>query len=121
MANLKKVDSGLLPPCSKNIQNKLQRAHYNSIIWGCADSANPGYELIHLITAENTRMAAMFLTDFVVPNTQITYLVLWRNYLRKMQEEMLQSLIMGRIQGLNQIGVMTRTVKMFEYVILVPS
>ena len=40
-----KVDCGLLPPCSKTIQNKLQRAHYNSIIWGSADSANPGYEL----------------------------------------------------------------------------
>ena len=45
MANLKKVDCGLLPPHSKTIQNKLQRAHYNSFIWRSADSANLGYKL----------------------------------------------------------------------------
>ena len=44
MANLKKVDCALLPPCSKTIKNKLQRAHYVSLIWGSVESANPAYQ-----------------------------------------------------------------------------
>lgn len=41
MANVKRVDCALLPPCSKTVRNKLQRAHYVSIIWGNADTAYP--------------------------------------------------------------------------------
>lgn len=42
MLNVKKVDCALLPPCSKTVDKKLQRAHLISMIWGNADSAHPG-------------------------------------------------------------------------------
>ena len=42
MTNVKKVDFALLPPWAKTVHNKMQRAHYISIIWGNADSAHPG-------------------------------------------------------------------------------
>ena len=41
MTNVKKVDCALLPPCAKTIHNKMQRAHFISILWGNADSAHP--------------------------------------------------------------------------------
>ncbi|KAK4317433.1 hypothetical protein Pmani_011441 [Petrolisthes manimaculis] len=45
MKNLKKVDCALLPPCSKTVRNKLQRAHFVSIVWGNTESAHPDGEL----------------------------------------------------------------------------
>jgi len=42
MANVKKVDCALLPPCAKTLRNKTRRAHFISIVWGNADSAHPG-------------------------------------------------------------------------------
>ena len=42
MTNVKKVDFALLPPCAKTVHNKMQRAHFISILWGNADSAHPG-------------------------------------------------------------------------------
>lgn len=45
MSNVKKVDCALLPPCAKTVHNKLQRAHFISILWGNADSAHPGLGL----------------------------------------------------------------------------
>lgn len=45
MANIKKVDCALLPPCKKTLRKKVQRAHYVSIMWGNADSAEPGQDL----------------------------------------------------------------------------
>lgn len=45
MSNVKKVDCALLPPCSKTVNKKLQRAHLISMVWGNADSAHPGENL----------------------------------------------------------------------------
>ncbi|XP_014677384.1 PREDICTED: uncharacterized protein LOC106817234 [Priapulus caudatus] len=45
MAKVKKVDCALLPPCGKTMWNKVQRAHYVSIIWGNADSPQPDQDL----------------------------------------------------------------------------
>ncbi|KAK6168800.1 hypothetical protein SNE40_019977 [Patella caerulea] len=45
MCGIKKVDCALLPPCEKTVYSKLQRAHFVSIIWGRADSADPGHGL----------------------------------------------------------------------------
>ena len=42
---MKKGDCALLPPCSKTVQKKLQRAHYISILWGNGDSPHPGNNL----------------------------------------------------------------------------
>ena len=42
MANMKKVDCALLPPCARTVARKLQRAQYVSVIWGTADSPYPG-------------------------------------------------------------------------------
>ncbi len=45
MSNVKKVDCALLPPCSKTVDKKLKRAHLISMVWGNADSAQPGERL----------------------------------------------------------------------------
>jgi len=45
MANVKKVDCALLPPCAKTLNHKTRRAHFISIVWGNADSAHPGQGL----------------------------------------------------------------------------
>ena len=45
MTNVKKVDCALIPPCAKTVYNKMQRAHFISILWGNADSAHPGHVL----------------------------------------------------------------------------
>ena len=42
MTNVKKIDGALLPPCAKTVHNKMQRAHFISILWGNADSAHSG-------------------------------------------------------------------------------
>jgi len=42
MANVKKVDCALLAPCANTLHQKLRRAHLVSIIWGNADSPQPG-------------------------------------------------------------------------------
>lgn len=49
MANVKKVDCALLPPCGKTLQNKIWRAHYVCIIWGNADSTHPDQDLDPLL------------------------------------------------------------------------
>ena len=36
MTNVKRVDCALLPPCAKTVHNKMQRAHFISILWGNA-------------------------------------------------------------------------------------
>ena len=41
MANVKKADCALLPPCQKILKNKVQRANYVSIIWANAGSPQP--------------------------------------------------------------------------------
>ena len=45
MTNVKKDDCVFLPPYSKTVHNKMQRAHCTSILWGNADSAHPGHAL----------------------------------------------------------------------------
>ena len=49
MDNIKKVDCALLPPCAKTLWNKTKRAQYLSIIWGNADSSQPGHDLNPLL------------------------------------------------------------------------
>ncbi|KAG1650522.1 hypothetical protein GQR58_027928 [Nymphon striatum] len=41
LANIKKFDCALLPPCTKPLQNKIRRAHYVSITWGNAEASTP--------------------------------------------------------------------------------
>ncbi|KAG1670545.1 hypothetical protein GQR58_016805 [Nymphon striatum] len=41
LANIKKFDCALLPPCTKTLQNKIRRAHYVSITWGNAEASTP--------------------------------------------------------------------------------
>ena len=55
MSNTNKVDCALLPPCGKTLRNKIQRAHYMSIIWGNADSTQPaeGLDPLHYGWATN--------------------------------------------------------------------
>ena len=45
MSKVNRVDCALLPSCAKTVSNKLQRAHYVTIIWGNADNPNPDYNL----------------------------------------------------------------------------
>lgn len=45
ISKVKRIDCALLPPCAKTLQNKLKRAHFISIIWGHADSAQPAQGL----------------------------------------------------------------------------
>lgn len=45
MVKIKKVDCALLPPCADTLHQKLRRAHFVSIIWGNADSPQPGHGL----------------------------------------------------------------------------
>ncbi len=45
MSNVKKIDCALLLPCSKTVDKKLKRAHLISMVWGNADSAQPGERL----------------------------------------------------------------------------
>ena len=42
MADVKKFDCALLPPCARTLYKKVQRAHFVSIIWGNADLPYPG-------------------------------------------------------------------------------
>ena len=46
MNNVNKVDCALFPPCAKTVVNKVQQAHFISIIvWGNADLPHPGQGL----------------------------------------------------------------------------
>ena len=42
MANIKRVDCALLPPCSQTMQFKLLRARYVAKLWARAGTAFPG-------------------------------------------------------------------------------
>ena len=45
LANIKRIDCALLPPCRRTLQKKLQRAHYVTVLWNRADTAYPGQDL----------------------------------------------------------------------------
>ena len=45
MTNVKKVECALLPLCAQTVHNKMQRAHFISILWRNADSAHPRHNL----------------------------------------------------------------------------
>lgn len=41
LANIRKIDCALLPPCQRTLEKKLQRAHYVTVLWSHANLACP--------------------------------------------------------------------------------
>lgn len=41
LANIKRIDCTLLPPCRRTVDKKLQRAHYVTILWNHANLECP--------------------------------------------------------------------------------
>ena len=76
MTNVKKVNCAVIPICAKTVHNKMQRAHFISIIWGNADSARPGHGLYHLMNHGWKEKNGYYTPDLFLSPALLGYLFL---------------------------------------------